>query len=195
MYLSFSALLPYRCIYFFVFCEKNKGVCRTCSPKRWSVYRGNVGNRVLSSTCSLIEERAHALFIGYRLPLQATLEQINRKGLLQGRMEGCTHLFRPRDEKDLHVTLQPAIPAGEILFNFTTHFFSTLFLSQFNLSFNRSCHDSNRLHDVEASAQPFDPCFRFESVNKIDRIIGNILSFMSICRHLYKAKIYFIFSQ
>lgn len=39
------------------------------------------------------------LFIGYRLPLQATLEQINRKGLLQGRMEGCTHLFRPRDER------------------------------------------------------------------------------------------------
>lgn len=62
------------------------------------------------------------MFIGYSL--QATLEQINRKGLLQGRIEDVR--VYSGQEKDLHVA--SALPAslGEwILFNFASLFFWT----------------------------------------------------------------------
>lgn len=62
------------------------------------------------------------MFIGYSL--QATLEQINRKGLLQGRIEDVRVYSGARDEKDLHVASAMPAPLGEwILFNFASSFF------------------------------------------------------------------------
>jgi len=76
----------------------------------------------------------YTMFIGYSL--QATLEQINRKGLLQGRIEDV-RLFGVRDEKDLHVASAMAAPLCErILFNFTSLFFSDSLLLPPRLSFN-----------------------------------------------------------
>lgn len=61
------------------------------------------------------------MFIGYSL--QATLEQINRKGLLQGRIGNVRIYSGLRDEKDLHVASTTAAPlSAKVLFNFTSSF-------------------------------------------------------------------------
>lgn len=85
---------PRFCIYLLVFSKKERKKERTevvrsmggwmrgaSSYAMWSVHRHR--KLVLSPTCSWTG--VCTMFIGYSL--QATLEQINRKGLLQGRME------------------------------------------------------------------------------------------------------------